>query len=47
MCYMHELYIVTHTAASMFHVVFYEVNESLKAHIPSTPIYQRKTNINN
>ena len=30
----------------MFYVVFNEVNENLKAHVPSNSIYQHKTNTN-
>ena len=39
--------IVTHTAASMFHITFNEFNENLKAHVPSNSIYQHRININN
>ena len=36
-----------HTTTSMFHVLFNEVSEHLKANVPSNSIYQHKTNINN
>ena len=41
-----SLTVVRHTTVSMFHVISNEVNENLKAHIPSNSIYQHKTNIN-
>ena len=47
MCYIHKLYIVTHTTASIFHVVFSEANDNLKPHVPRNSVYQHKTNINN
>ena len=37
--------IVMHTTTSMFHVIFNEVNENLKAHVSSNSIYQHKTDI--
>ena len=36
-----------HAIASMFHIVFYGVNENLKANVTSKSIYQHKTIINN